>query len=70
VERGGRRAFAGRRAWQAEAAAPPLRAEDWPAVAQAAEGDPPDSYWRSLFFFNGYRFIVALLLLAALYAAR
>lgn len=25
--------------------------------------EPPDSYWRSLLFFNGYRFIVALLLL-------
>lgn len=28
--------------------------------------EPPDSYWRSLYFFNGYRFIVALLLLAAI----
>ena len=26
--------------------------------------EPPDSYWRSLFFFNGYRSAVALLLLA------
>jgi two-component system sensor histidine kinase PilS (NtrC family) len=26
--------------------------------------EPPDSYWRSLYFFNGYRFIVALLLLS------
>jgi two-component system sensor histidine kinase PilS (NtrC family) len=26
--------------------------------------EPPDSYWRSLIYFNGYRFIVALLLLA------
>jgi len=25
--------------------------------------EPPDSYWRSLYYFNGYRFIVALLLL-------
>ena len=25
--------------------------------------EPPDSYWRSLHYFNGYRFIVALLLL-------
>src|SRR5215207_4631535 len=25
---------------------------------------PSDSYWRSLFLFNGYRFIVALLLLS------
>ena len=24
--------------------------------------EPPDSYWRSLFFFNGYRIVVALLL--------
>jgi len=31
-----------------------------PAPAQ----EPPDSYWRSLFYFNGYRFIVALLLLS------
>jgi two-component system sensor histidine kinase PilS (NtrC family) len=31
----------------------------------ALAADPPDSYWRSLFFFNGYRFIVALLLLSA-----
>ena len=28
--------------------------------------EPPDSYWRSLYFFNAYRFIVALLLLAAI----
>ena len=36
-----------------------------PAVSHAAlSADPPDSYWRSLFFFNGYRFIVALLLLS------
>jgi two-component system sensor histidine kinase PilS (NtrC family) len=34
------------------------------AAAQPASGDPPDSYWRSLFLFNGYRFIVALLLLS------
>ncbi|MEO7727935.1 MAG: hypothetical protein ABIS45_11830, partial [Burkholderiales bacterium] len=26
--------------------------------------DPPNSYWRSLYFFNGYRLIVALLLLS------
>ena len=26
--------------------------------------DAPDSYWRSLYFFNGYRFTVALLLLS------
>ncbi len=25
--------------------------------------EPPNSYWRSLYYFNGYRFIVALLLL-------
>src|SRR5687768_3720244 len=25
--------------------------------------EPPDSYWRSLYYFNGYRFIVSLLLL-------
>jgi len=30
----------------------------------APPNEPPDSYWRSLYFFNGYRFIVALLLLA------
>ncbi len=36
-----------------------------PAVSQTAlSADPPDSYWRSLYFFNGYRFIVALLLLS------
>src|SRR3954468_3397460 len=29
-----------------------------------AAADPSDSYWRSLFLFNGYRFIVALLLLS------
>ena len=32
--------------------------------AQHPSGDAPDSYWRSLFLFNGYRFIVALLLLS------
>ena len=26
--------------------------------------EPPDSYWRSLYFFNGYRAVVALVLLA------
>ncbi len=26
--------------------------------------EPPDSYWRSLYYFNDYRFIVALLLLS------
>jgi two-component system sensor histidine kinase PilS (NtrC family) len=31
---------------------------------RAPESEPPDSYWRSLFFFNAYRFIVALLLLS------
>src|SRR5258705_5945471 len=31
---------------------------------QRMPGDPPDSYWRSLFLFNGYRFIVAFLLLS------
>lgn len=31
---------------------------------RAPESEPPDSYWRSLVFFNGYRFIVALLLLS------
>ncbi|MBI4190271.1 MAG: two-component sensor histidine kinase [Betaproteobacteria bacterium] len=29
----------------------------------ARPNEPPDSYWRSLAYFNGYRFIVALLLL-------
>jgi two-component system sensor histidine kinase PilS (NtrC family) len=33
---------------------------------QGLSSEPPDSYWRSLYFFNGYRFIVALLLLAAI----
>lgn len=28
--------------------------------------EPPDSYWRSLYFFNGYRFVVALLLLSVI----
>lgn len=28
--------------------------------------EPPDSYWRSLYFFNGYRFVVALVLLATI----
>ncbi len=32
----------------------------------ALPSEPPDSYWRSLYFFNGYRFIVTLLLLAAI----
>jgi two-component system sensor histidine kinase PilS (NtrC family) len=31
---------------------------------QSAAADPSDSYWRSLFLFNAYRFIVALLLLS------
>jgi two-component system sensor histidine kinase PilS (NtrC family) len=36
-----------------------------PGIApQRVPGEPPDSYWRSLFLFNGYRFIVALLLLS------
>jgi two-component system, NtrC family, sensor histidine kinase PilS len=26
--------------------------------------EPSDSYWRSLYFFNGYRFVIALLLLS------
>jgi two-component system sensor histidine kinase PilS (NtrC family) len=34
------------------------------ASARSAAADPSDSYWRSLFLFNGYRFIVALLLLS------
>lgn len=33
---------------------------------QGLSSEPPASYWRSLYFFNGYRFIVALLLLAAI----
>lgn len=32
--------------------------------APALSNEPPDTYWRSLYYFNGYRFIVALLLLA------
>ncbi len=28
--------------------------------------EPPDSYWRPLFFFNGYRSVVALVLLATI----
>jgi two-component system sensor histidine kinase PilS (NtrC family) len=38
-----------------------------PNAATSGRGtaaDPSDSYWRSLFLFNGYRFIVALLLLS------
>src|SRR4051812_45975965 len=31
-----------------------------------AAGDPPESYWRSLSFFNGYRFIVATLLVGVI----
>jgi two-component system sensor histidine kinase PilS (NtrC family) len=39
---------------------PPLQ----PAPSlMALSHEPPDSYWRSLYFFNGYRLIVALLLL-------
>jgi two-component system sensor histidine kinase PilS (NtrC family) len=30
----------------------------------ALPNEPTDSYWRSLYFFNGYRFIVSLLLLS------
>ena len=30
----------------------------------ALTGEPSDSYWRSLYFFNGYRFVIALLLLS------
>jgi two-component system sensor histidine kinase PilS (NtrC family) len=29
-----------------------------------AANEPPDSYWRSLYFYNGYRSIIALLLLS------
>ena len=32
----------------------------------APVAEPPDSYWRSLYFFNGYRAVVALVLLAAI----
>ena len=32
----------------------------------APVAEPPDSYWRSLYFFNGYRAVIALLLLAAI----
>src|SRR4051812_15925660 len=35
-----------------------------PATDAAPSAEPSDTYWRSLFFFNGYRFIVALLLLS------
>jgi two-component system sensor histidine kinase PilS (NtrC family) len=35
-----------------------------PATDSAPPAEPSDTYWRSLFFFNGYRFIVALLLLS------
>ena len=35
-----------------------------PLNQQLLAGEPPESYWRSLYFFNGYRFIVALLLLS------
>src|SRR3989304_3338681 len=28
--------------------------------------EPPDYYWRTLYFFNGYRSVVALLLLATI----
>src|SRR5258706_11821586 len=36
-----------------------------PGIApELVPGEPPDSYWRSLYLFNGYRFIVALLLLS------
>lgn len=34
---------------------------------QELSSEPPDTYWRSLYFFNGYRFVVALLLLAAIW---
>ena len=34
------------------------------AVNGAQAGEPPDPYWRSLYFFNGYRFVIAVLLLS------
>ena len=33
-------------------------------TAAARSSEPSDPYWRSLFFFNGYRFVIALLLLS------
>ena len=39
------------------------RASQHPTLGDPAAGDPSDSYWRSLFLFNGYRSTVALLLL-------
>ena len=42
-----------------------LRPDTQPTAASdpRLSRDASDSYWRSLYFFNGYRFIVALLLL-------
>jgi two-component system sensor histidine kinase PilS (NtrC family) len=34
-------------------------------AAPTSGSELSDSYWRSLYFFNGYRFVVALLLLGA-----
>src|ERR1051325_11069897 len=35
-------------------------------LESSSETDPPESYWRSLYFFSGYRFIVASLLLGVI----
>jgi two-component system sensor histidine kinase PilS (NtrC family) len=37
----------------------------WSGEDAAARGERPESYWRSLFYFNAYRVVVALLLLAS-----
>lgn len=39
------------------------RAMQWTAEPVAPAGAYPDSFWRSLFFFNAYRLIIAVLLL-------
>ena len=39
------------------------RPAPWEADAAASRGDFPEPFWRSLFYFNIYRLVVALLLL-------
>ncbi|MDH5534500.1 MAG: ATP-binding protein [Betaproteobacteria bacterium] len=45
------------------ATAPPNTAVQWATDSATPAAEYPDSYWRSLFYFNVYRLIVALLLL-------
>lgn len=47
----------------AMAIAPGAAAGAWSAEGASGIAEYPESYWRSLFYFNAYRFIVAILLL-------